>query len=82
MNPIKTMLSWVLFSISYVMILFLFFVVLPERTLWDVMRHFYQGFIDEPVWNDLYMVFALTCSVVLNAILIYSSLRLLNHFKK
>lgn len=63
------------FTVSYICILLLLFYIVPEKLLWDIVSLHYDGFIHEPVWDDMFTSLLLIFSLILNAFFMYIVMR-------
>lgn len=71
MKIVNYILSWLFFAASYVVFYGVVFVFFPEIWLWDKVRFFYHGFIEEGLWNNIYMSVILLLALILNVIFIF-----------
>lgn len=67
-------LTWLFFSASYVVLYGIVFTFFPEVWLWDKVRVFYHGFVEEGTWNNIYMSVVLLLALILNIVFIFLAL--------
>lgn len=71
MSIFRFIITCTFFTVSYICILLLLFYVIPEDVLWNIATSYYDGFIHEPVWDDIFTSLLLILSLIINAIFIY-----------
>ncbi len=71
MSTFRFILICTFFTVSYICVLLLLFYVIPEDVLWNIATSYYDGFIHEPVWDDIFTSLLLILSLIINAIFIY-----------
>lgn len=82
MSISKYIFTWYVFFISFVLIFFGVFSILPERWLYfDVVDKIHSGFIEESTWDSIYMLAMCILSLLVNGVFIYLVLTL-NRLRK
>lgn len=82
MKTTHYILSWLFFATSYVVLYGLVFTFFPELWLWGYVRKLYNGFIDEAIWNNIYMCIVLALALLLNISFMFILLSVVQHVKQ
>lgn len=67
----KSILSGVIFTISYIIIYLMLFYIVPEDQVYELFSNVYSEFIPETMWINIFSSLLLVGAMIVNSLLFY-----------